>query len=48
MYNFSQPKERGEGECRIKRLDQYEHGSSGSPGRVEGDLLQINIVGRCQ
>lgn len=45
---FFQPKEKGEKECRIKRLDQYEQDSSGSPGRMEGDLLQINIAGRCQ
>lgn len=48
IYFFPPTLRKGEGECRIKRLDQYEQGSSGSPGRVEGDLLQINIAGRCQ
>lgn len=29
-------------------MDQYGQGSSGSPGRVEGDLLPINNAGRCR
>lgn len=41
-------KRKGEQEWRIKRLDQYEQDSSGSPGGVEGDLLRINTAGRCQ
>lgn len=41
-------KRKGEQEWRIKRLDQYEQDSSGSPGGVEGDLLRIDAAGRCQ
>lgn len=41
-------KRKGEQEWRIKRLDQYEQDSSGSPGGVEGDLLRIDSAGRCQ
>lgn len=32
----------------MKRLDQYEQDSSGSPGGVEGDPLRIDWADRCQ
>lgn len=48
IYIFFPTKRKGERGCRMKRLDQYEQDSSGSPSRVEGDLLRINIAGRCQ
>lgn len=48
LYPRFSSKRKGEQEWRIKRLDQYEQDSSGSPGGVEGDLLRINTAGRCQ